>query len=292
MTLSDDQLAGPLSAALGRPVRLTGRRRLGGGSISETTRIETSAGSFVVKSHPNPPEGFFEAEAAGLAALRRAATRLVVPRVILCATAPLPLLVLEDLGAGAPADDFDQVLGAGLAEVHRAGSDRYGFDRGTFCGTTPQSNGWRTGWVPFYADARLLPQIRAARDAGRLAPGDAERLNTLVARLDRWIADPSDGPSLIHGDLWTGNAHVTGGGRPALLDPSVSYAHREAELGMMTLFGGFPPDVFSAYDEAFPLEPGWRERNPLYQLYHLLNHLNLFGGGYRHAVMTVVHRYV
>ena len=102
---------------------------------------------------------------------------------------------------------------------------------------------------------------------------------------------PRTAQSLIHGDLWSGNVHVTRDGTPALIDPAVSYSDREAELGMMTLFGGFSKRVFDAYDEAWPLEPGWRDRLPIYELYHLLNHLNLFGGGYRGQVMAVVERF-
>ena len=104
--------------------------------------------------------------------------------------------------------------------------------------------------------------------------------------------EPANGPSLVHGDLWTGNLHRDAGGRPAILDPAAYFAHREAELGMMTLFGGFPERVFAAYQEAFPLEPGWRDRQALYQLYHVMNHLNLFGGGYHAGTMAIVRRYV
>ena len=115
--------------------------------------------------------------------------------------------------------------------------------------------------------------------------------NPWLTEQHEWIGEPPSGPSLIHGDLWSGNLHADHDGRPALIDPAASYAHREAELGMMTLFGGFSARVFAAYDEAFALEPGWRDRNPLYQLYHLMNHLNLFGGGYRSQVMSVVRQF-
>jgi fructosamine-3-kinase len=115
-------------------------------------------------------------------------------------------------------------------------------------------------------------------------------LDRMVRRLDRWLAEPA-APSLIHGDLWSGNLHITTGGAPALLDPAVYYAHREAEFGIMTLFGGFPARVYEAYDEVFPLEAGWRDRVPIYQLYHLLNHLNLFGAGYHTQTMAIARRF-
>ena len=114
----------------------------------------------------------------------------------------------------------------------------------------------------------------------------------MIGRLDQYISEPAGGPSLHHGDLWSGNVHIAASGEPALIDPSAYFGHREAEWGMMTLFGSFSSRVSDAYHEAYPLEPGWRERNPLYQLYHLMNHLNLFGVGYHSQVMAIVRRYV
>src|SRR5207344_1750478 len=129
-------------------------------------------------------------------------------------------------------------------------------------------------WIDFYGSARLDHQARLASDQGRLGTSDRRAIDRLIVRLPDLIDEPPDGPSLIHGDLWSGNLHRDPAGRPALIDPSAYFAHREAELGMMTLFGGFAPEVFAAYDEEWPLEPGWRDRTVIYQLYHLLNHLN------------------
>ena len=263
--------------------------RLGGGSINLVERIEAAGGTVIRKSHHRAPPGFFRAEADGLRALAKSGTALVVPAVI--DEGDGAFLVIEDLGDGARAGDFDARLGAGLAQLHRATAPQFGFERDNFCGLTPQRNQWCDRWVDFYRDRRLGDQQSLAVSNDLLSPSDAAKLDRLRARLSDSIDEPADGPSLIHGDLWSGNVHTTRDGRPALIDPAVSYSHREAELGMMTLFGGFSPRVFAAYDDAWRLEPGWRERLPLYELYHLLNHLNLFGAGYHGQVMAVVRRF-
>jgi len=287
----EDPVEAALRTALARPVRTLGRRALGGGDISQVERVETDAGTFIVKSHPSPPPGFFGAEAAGLAALRASGTSLRIPAVVAVSDDTPAFLVLEDLGAGRPSGGFDEAFGRGLAELHRQRSDRFGFERQTFCGTTTQPNPWTDRWVDFYREARLGHQLDLAERSGQLSPAELRSAGHLLERLDAWIDEPAEGPSLIHGDLWSGNLHVSETGAPSLIDPSASFSHREAELGMMQLFGGFGARVYRAYEEAFPLDAGWRERNPLYQLYHLLNHLNLFGGGYRSQVMAVVRRF-
>lgn len=279
-----------LAVALGRPVRVTARLGLGGGDIARVERIHTDAGTFVVKSHPSPPADFFGAEAAGLVALRESGTSLRIPEVV--AVDGDEFIVLEDLGSGTPSAHSDEALGRGLAELHRQSSPQFGFERDTFCGTTRQPNTWATRWVDFYAEARLGQQLDLAIRARRLSSSEADRLRRLIERLHTVIDEPAEGAALIHGDLWSGNVHVTRTGAPALIDPSAYFGHREAELGMMRLFGGFSERVYAAYDDAFRLEAGWRDRNAIYQLYHVLNHLNLFGGGFRAQAMAVVDRFV
>lgn len=281
-----------LSVALGQPASIVRRSPLGGGCISHVERLDTSAGTFVLKWMSDAPTGLFEAEVAGLEALRSARSGLTIPRVVAVesdAGTP-PLLILEYLPEATATTRTDERLGQGLAQLHRAGADAFGFGTSTYCGATLQPNAWTDRWIPFYAEQRLGHQVRLARDAGLLSPGECGALDRVIAHLDRWIGEPAR-PSLVHGDLWSGNRHVTTGGAPALLDPAVYCAHREVEFGIMTLFGGFSAKVYDAYDEAFPLEAGWRERVPLYQLYHLLNHLNLFGSSYRTQAMAVAGRF-
>jgi fructosamine-3-kinase len=277
-----------LTGVTGRPVTLGRRTRLAGGSINQTELVETTAGTFVVKTNPSAPRGFFRAEADGLEALRGSGTSLVIPGVVFCHDAPPACLVLEAVIPGRRVREFDEQLGRGLAELHRASAPRFGFARDNYCGLSAQPNGWRDTWPEFYGEARLRPHVERAASSGLIDAADRQQLARLIDRLPDLLAGTDEPPSLIHGDLWSGNLHVTPDGRPALIDPAVSFSHREAEFGMMTLFGGFSRRVFDAYEDAFPLPSGWRERVPLYQLYHLLNHLNLFGAGYYDGVMGAV----
>jgi fructosamine-3-kinase len=294
MSGTDAAVERAIERATGAPVRILRWTPLGGGSINDTTRIDTTAGVFVVKSHRRAPANMFRAEADGLTALRASGTTLAIPGVVAVGEVEpdgYSFIVLEHLASGRRRADFDESLGRGLAELHRSTTGQFGFHADNYCGATPQRNPWTSRWVNFYGESRLLHQLRLATDAALVSSADRQRVESLIARLGEWIGEPSNGPSLIHGDLWSGNLHVDPEGRPALIDPAAYYAHREAELGMMTLFGGFSARAFDAYDEAFPLEPDWRNRNSLYQLYHLMNHLNLFGGGYHAQVMSVVRRF-
>jgi fructosamine-3-kinase len=283
------RVAAVVTALHGRDVRVLERTALGGGSINLTELLRTTAGPFVIKSHRNGA-AMFAAEAEGLEALRASGTPLTGPRVVHAEAGPRAFLLLEFLEAGPRVPDFDEALGRGLAELHRATGKRFGFAHDNFCGAAAQPNPWTDRWVDFYGASRIGHQLALAVDAGLVSAADRRLVERLVARLGEWIDEPPF-PSLIHGDLWSGNLHRDPAGRPALIDPAVYYADREAELGMMTLFGGFPPRVFEAYDEAFPLASNWRERQPLYQLYHLMNHLNLFGGGYHAGVMAIVRQF-
>jgi protein-ribulosamine 3-kinase len=234
----------------------------------------------------------FRAEAAGLDALRAAATPFQVPRVVACGSGALgmPFLLLEYLPPGPRKGGLDDTVGWALAALHHHRGPACGFEMPTYCGTTEQPNPWTAAWVGFYAEHRLRMQTRLARDGARLTAAEARQLDVLSGRLHLWLDEPAGGPVLLHGDLWSGNLHVSRSG-PALIDPAVYYGHPEADLAMMTLFGGFGPRVFDAYGEAASLAAGWRERQPLYQLYHLLNHLNLFGEAYHAGVMSVASRY-
>ena len=211
-----------IALALGAPIRILERTPLGGGSINDTVRLDTSAGVFVVKSHRRAPARMFQAEAEGLDALRASGTTLVIPRVIALgsdAADASSFIVLEYLPAGRRRGDFDEALGRGLAEVHRATADRFGFGSDNYCGATPQPNPWTDRWVDFYAESRLGHQLRLAIDAGLVSGPDRQRVESLISRLGDWLDEPPSGPSLVHGDLWSGNLHADQGGRPALLDP-------------------------------------------------------------------------
>jgi fructosamine-3-kinase len=251
-------------------------RRLGGGDMSDAWAVRLADGRRVfVKSNDTAPPGMFAAEAHGLGWLGEAGA-LRVPRVL--AVAP-GFLTLELLDPAAPARDHDERLGRGLAALHRAGAASFGLERDNFIGRLPQRNAPCDDWATFYRTRRLEPQLRLARDGGRASARMERRFERLWPVLPARVG-PAEPPARLHGDLWAGNAHVDEQGLPALIDPAAYAGHREVDLAMMRLFGGFGPRVFHAYDEAYPLAAGWRERVPLYQLYFLMVHVNLFGGSY------------
>ena len=283
-------LTAALREALGDPgLELRGLRPVGGGCISETARVETSAGRFFAKwNHAGPPD-LFEREADCLREMGRAAAGLAVPRV-LAAQGPGPgcpgLIVMELLEPG-PLDM--EALGRGLAGMHRANARAFGFRVHTYCGTTRQDNSPCASWAEFYARRRLLPLLELVEGRHGLAAAERGLYERLIERLPERVG-PAAAPSLIHGDLWSGN--VLGSTRgPALVDPACCYADREMELGMMTLFGGFSGRCFDAYEEAWPLPAGWRQRSGLYELYHVLNHFLLFGGHYGPQALSLARRY-
>jgi fructosamine-3-kinase len=281
-----------LGRALGEDLPALALRPAGGGCINQAALVAVGARTWFVKWNERPLPGQFAAEAAGLDALRESGTSLVVPAALAhqdYGQGPA-FLVLEHLPTGARIDGFDEALGRGLAQLHQATCERFGFEVEGFCGATPQPNGWLGGWVEFYRERRLGHQLRLARARGLGADG-CRALERLLERLETLLGD-DEPPALIHGDLWSGNCHVAPDGRPGLIDPAAYYGHREAEIGMMELFGGFGARVYAAYQEVWPLRDGWRDRVPLYSLYHVLNHYNLFGGGYGAQAVQIARRYV
>lgn len=290
--ISDERVTALLVETLGAPVELERRTPLGGGDISDAERLDTDRGPFFMKSSGDPAVRF-EVEQLTLEALATGATALEVGQV-LASRDPTPhergYLLCAFVERGMRGADFEEALGRGLAELHRSTAERFGFDRDTFCGPTRQRNPWTEDWVSFYREHRLGWQARLLRDAGKLDAAESKIFDRLLGRLDQ-LLDVSQPPSLIHGDLWSGNVLVGKSGGPVLIDPAVYYAHREAELGMMTLFGGFSDRMYSAYHEAWPLPDGWRQRNPLYQLWHVANHATIFGGSYVDQTISLVRRF-
>jgi fructosamine-3-kinase len=217
-----------------------------------------------------------ECEVEGLAALRTARA-VRVPDVISLDDRGLALEWL-DLRPHDPASGA--ALGAALAALHRApaGGERFGWSRDNYIGATPQHNGWCATWREFFRERRLRPQLARAAGHGAVLPRDAERL---LAGADALLAGHDPRPSLLHGDLWGGNAAALPDGTPVIFDPAVYLGDREADLAMTELFGAFPPSFYRAYREDYPLDEGYSLRRELYNLYHLLNHLDLFGAAYR-----------
>jgi fructosamine-3-kinase len=247
-----------------------------GGDINAAHQARLADGRRVfVKSNAQEPPGMFAAEARGLAWLAEAHA-LRVPSVLAQGQG---FLVLECLEAGRRRRGFDEALGRGLAGLHRAGAPSFGLDHDNFIGRLPQANQPKANWAEFYRERRLEPQLRLAVDGNRASPAMRRGFDRILPRLEELVG-PAEPPARLHGDLWGGNAMADEQGRPCLIDPAVYGGHREIDLAMMRLFGGFGSRVFAAYDETFPLSPGSEHRVPLYQLYFLMVHVNLFGGSY------------
>jgi len=264
-------------------------RPVGGGCISPSARLETTAGSFFAKWNDAGPADLFLREADGLRALAQAGSRLAIPEVVV-ARGPsddAPALIVMELLEPASLDD--EALGRGLAELHRSTAAEFGFPVDTYCGATAQPNAPLPSWTEFYARRRLGPLVDRIAEARGLSAADRAVYQRVIDRLPSLVPDDAP-PALVHGDLWPGNALGSRRG-PALVDPACAYADREMELGMMTLFGGFADRCFAAYEAAWPLPPGWRQRNPLYQLYHVLNHFLLFGGHYGPQALAIARRH-
>ncbi|MBB4637203.1 fructosamine kinase family protein [Longimicrobium terrae] len=273
-------IPGGLRAAVeARLGRILDAQPVGGGSINHAARVRTADGPVFIKYHPRSPAGMFAAEARGLDALRRAAAGLVVPRVLARADAQegVPAwLALEWLE---PAVADEERLGRGLAALHRTPVSGWGWEEANFIGSLPQANDAEPSWAAFWRLRRMEPQLKLARRSGRLPATENEWARLLDLLPGLLAAAEDDGPSLLHGDLWSGNVLATAAG-PALIDPAVYRGHREVDLAMAELFGGVGARFRAAYREAWPLAPGYAERRAVYQLYYLLAHVNLFGGGY------------
>ncbi len=290
-----------LTTDSGRPVLLEEITPVGGGSINQTYLLTLQSGErCFLKTHPNPPPRFFQEEARGLAALAEVGI-LRVPRVLHTShhfPVPesakkrlAPFLVLEAIPTGRPHGDTSERFGRRLAQFHRkAQGQRFGCSQDNYLGLTPQPNGWCHDWTDFWRERRLGHQMELARQAGLSDPTLNRLGDRLLDRLEDWLAEPAESPCLIHGDLWGGNYLVDTSGDPVLIDPAVYFGRREAELAMTRLFGGFDARFHAAYEEAWPLAPGAEERLAIYELYHLLNHLNLFGRGYRDRCLTSLRR--
>jgi protein-ribulosamine 3-kinase len=262
---------------------------VGGGDINAAARIETDRAAYFVKWNLRPQPRMFEVEARGLRLLT-SAQALRVPQVIAVIDQP-PALVLEWIEPGPGRTAAADELGHRLAQQHRSLSPAYGLDHDNYIGANPQTNTLTETWLDFFRQQRLGAQAELARSRGHLTPDRSRRLDRLLDQLDRWIDPSITSPSLLHGDLWGGNYLIDAGGQPVLIDPAVYYGDREAEIAFTELFGGFTSRFYAAYNEAWPLDHGYAGRRDLYNLYHLLNHLNLFGEGYGGSVDAILRRY-
>ena len=293
-------LTSALEALRGPGTGILSEKRVFGGDINDSRRLALTDGTVLfMKSNALSGEAMFRAEFAGLTALRRIGA-LPVPEPLcrgMDRERGISFLLMEYASPGPRRKDYWEELGRGLALLHRADTSflheeipgsLYGFPMDNYIGSSPQVNTWKESWREFFAVCRLEPQIRMA--APSLPESVLRAFSSLLERLDRYLPEP-DFPSLLHGDLWSGNVMTGPDGRAMIMDPAAYVGSFEADLAMTALFGGFPENFYASYREVTPIDPAFRDRKNLYNLYHLLNHLNLFGEAYYYDVLAVLKRY-
>ncbi len=253
-------------------------RSVAGGDIHRAHRVESESGPLFVKTNTDCHLEHFQTEFVGLQTLAATGT-LRVPQPLACGqTGQTAYLVLEWLDLFPPDIDSATRMGQGLARLHRSTAEFFGFAGDNYIGRTHQRNSCSRGWVDFFREHRLEFQLDLAISNGfQFLRADGQRL---VSELEVLFAGHDPAPSLLHGDLWGGNWASLDTGEPVIFDPAVYFGDRETDLAMTRLFGGFGETFYTAYEAMWPLSEGWQRRSELYQLYHVLNHANLFGAGY------------
>lgn len=262
---------------------------VGGGSIHRAWHLADGLRHYFVKTSGIAAAPMLAAEAQGLRALSAAAVVPTPTFITLGQTQDLAFLVLQYLDLG-PLDQAGGArLGEALARLHRVTGDSYGWTADNFIGATPQHNAPHPSWPHFFGERRLRPQLQWALQNG-MDKTLVTKGHGVIERIGGLFIDYRPAPSLLHGDLWSGNAAQTGDGMPVIFDPACYYGDRETDIAMAELFGGFPSGFYAAYRSAWPLDPGYEMRKPLYNLYHILNHFNLFGGAYLGQAQRMIER--
>lgn len=290
-------LQGALTSLFGNDIQIKHTQPISGGDINEAFAVTLTDGNCLfMKSNARENLSFFTAETQGLAAIAQTGT-ISTPKVLGCGTDEernCAFLLLERIVSKVHCTDYWEILGHQLAELHQSATaewvtgGKYGFLEDNYIGAGKQMNTAKDSWITFFRDCRLEPQFRRASDY--FSAEDIKRIDHLLDHIGDILIEPEH-PSLLHGDLWSGNVMPGKDGRACLIDPAAYVGHAEADLAMTQLFGGFASGMYAAYQELSPLQPGYEDRRDLYNLYHLLNHLNLFGGSYIMSVRRILHHY-
>lgn len=272
--------------------KILAARPVSGGDIHHAFRLDTTDGRrmFIKTNRHNQAPAMFKTESQGLALLG-ASKSIRTPKIYSHGSTDdgHAYLLMEFIPSGYRNRLFWERFGQGLANLHGNTSAMYGFAHDNFIGRLPQPNTRHDTWAEFYAEERLWPQMILAREQGYFDDSAEQQLDRLCRNL-AWRC-PEEQPALCHGDLWSGNFICDAAGQPVLIDPAACFVHRETDLAMSRLFGGFDPAFYAAYNEAWPLEPGFEQRVEIYQLYYLLVHVNLFGSGYVDSVRRILERF-
>ena len=278
-----------ISSTLGEDFKVLDSRSVAGGCINEALRLQGEKRAFFVKLNRIDNLAMFEAEAAGLRAIRATDTLRAPEPIVSGVDTEHSFLVLEHIAFAGPSAAADARLGELLAAMHRYSSGAFGWERDNTIGSTPQLNSWTEDWLTFLRQYRFGPQLAWARAAG-LPTTITDRAEKLIEALPALFTDYRPQPSLLHGDLWSGNRAADSSGSSVIFDPAVYYGDREADIAMTELFGGITAEFYQAYKDSWPLDPGYGTRKALYNLYHVLNHFNLFGGGYTAQAQSLIDR--
>lgn len=271
-----DQIAAEISQTTGQPFQASDCRSVGGGSVNQASILSNGDQAYFVKLNQADRVAMFEAEALGLRQIAASQTIRVPEPICWGVVEQSAYIVMEWLDLGYGNQKTWQAMGQHLAQMHRVASEQgFGWQRNNTIGFIPQINSWTADWSEFWVEHRLGYQLRLAKQRGGRFPQQQ-----LLAAVPQLLAGHQPQPVLVHGDLWTGNAAVTKQGEPVIFDPATYFGDREVDLAMSELFGSFPTSFYQAYQAAFPLESGYSRRKVLYNLYHVLNHFNQFGGSY------------
>jgi fructosamine-3-kinase len=279
-----------LTAKCGSSVQIQESKIIGGGCINEAYSLKTTAGKYFVKYNSATAfPGMFEKEALGLKLLFGTKT-IEIPEVLGSGeSGNLAYLLLQHIESGTSGRNFWNEFGSKLADLHQNTSEYFGLDQDNYIGSLAQSNKKHADFFSFFVSERIEPQLEKARNKGALSLSDTRYFDSLFKSLHNVI--PSEKPALIHGDLWNGIFIVNKDGSPCLIDPAVYYGHREADIAMTQLFGGFQPEFYNAYNHSWPMEKEWQKRMDIFNLYPLLVHVNLFGGGYVAQVLQIIRQF-
>ncbi len=281
------QISNKIELATNQPFSITRTHSISGGCINSAYILEGESQSFFTKLNQGELLGMFEAEFAGLEELSQSKT-VKVPQPIICGiSGDQAYIILEKIELGSGSEKSDVKFGQQLATLHQIKQIHYGWQQNNTIGSTVQINNSSNDWVSFWREHRLGFQLSLAEKNGYRGSliRSGERLSE---SLGYFFSNYTPQPSLLHGDLWSGNASVTNNGEPIIYDPACYYGDREADIAMTELFGGFGSNFYAAYNESYPLDSDYSIRKTLYNLYHILNHLNLFGEGYLHQAENMI----
>ena len=279
-----------LSTHFEKQVKISDIRSIGGGCINEASLLQTNIGRYFIKyNSASAYPGMFEKETTGLKILADTKT-IEIPEIIGAAeTGKYTYLLLQYIEDGVSSLNFWDNFGKKLADLHRNTNDSFGLDHDNYIGSLVQRNNPHPDFLSFFITQRIVPQLTEAFNKGAFTKSETRYFDSLFNTLHNII--PVEKPALIHGDLWSGNYIVNANGSPCLIDPSVYYGHREADIAMTKLFGGFQPEFYHAYNQAWPMDKDWQKRMNIFNLYPLLVHVNLFGGSYSGQVLQIIRQF-